>query len=508
MSETARTMAVMGVIALLLVSSIASPFGTQTASAAEGDELGEQAGEAACSASAPLQLLLSECNVEYGDVDGSTADQVHYDIYSDSVFMQDSRRQTITEKRSYLNQTHGIAMARAKQTLVKCMNNGTAKSVCQDKARQDVDEFYAEVQKSLYISQNRQMQHWKLMEQQRNQTDNLGMSVYPYETNENDWETGFRQVNLTLYNGENVTVTKGYYRYVGGDGGDTYYNYPYYYNGENLGNQGDSFGSQVNENTSLNVISPDAETSIALEGQNYADALTTVDRQRSRSMDNINSLADSIYNQYDPGDISYTDTAGPLEMMITSSSDYGSTGYYSYLLETAAEAGLAVPDAASMTVEHDFDGDGTLETKRGAIFAQDGTFSNNNTIQTGVTYDPANLPNAVNFVIADDGGKAEQVRLDKNFTVVSMENPKTDESINNTTLQSTDFQTTDTDNLNRQVTDLEQKLEDLEESYDAPSTGFSLGGSGITDGLQSFLQEFGILAVVFGAIAVLIIIKL
>jgi len=484
-------------VALLLVSMIGAPFMSAPVTAQEETEDGwkEQLAEGGCAAGGVLVTYFSECSVEYGDVDGSTPEQVWWDVYSDSVFMTDSRDQTITEKMSYVEQTQGIALAEAKIEIVRCMNNGNPQSVCEDQARNKVTETFATVQKSIYVSQNREMKHWQIMSQQINQTDNLSpTSVYPYESNEADWDTEFQQVEVQLYDGQTMNVTKGYFSYVSGDGGDTYYIHPYYYNGQNPWEQG-GFGVVVTgagtTTRSMNVIAPDGQTSIALDGGAYKEAITTLDSKHQSALSSVHPMADSIYSNYEPGEVSTQDVAGPLEIMVTSATENNPV---TYRVLSAASAGYAVSDdAKTVKVKADFDNDGTIgtdETKTGIIYADPGAFPNNK-ISAGTTYEPSDTNGSVIFTSTPEGASPEDFPVgDKQFTVVEIYTSD-GEQTNSMQLESNDFATTNTDDLNKQINDIEQQLEELENSYGEDSPTFG-GLSGASSAIQSFLQEFGV----------------
>lgn len=510
MKQEIQRIGVIALVCLVLAQSIVVPFATQNVaaqSAGEDDEpWSEELAEIGCKAEGILIPYVPKCNVEYGDVDGATADQVHWDVYSDAVFMADSRKQTIEEKMSYFEQSQGIALAEAKMELVRCMNEGKSQAICEDRARERVTEVFTTVQKSLYISQNRQMKHWQMMSQQINQTDNLKTSeTYPYESNTADWTTEFRQVEVTLYNGEKMTVTAGAYEYISGDGGDHIYAYPYYYNGKiDRGNQGDSFGSQVNTAADLNVISPDSKTTVALEGDQYKQALTTLDSKHQSALDAVHPMANSIYSNYDPGEVSVQETQGPLETILTSATN---DDPLTYRLKSAAVSGYAVSDGGeTVKVKADFNGDNTIsegETKTGVIYAQDGAFPNNKFATT--TYEKSDTNGSVTFLSNPDGSSPQSYEIgDQKFVVLEI---YTDSgTANSMELSTNDFSTTDTTSLNKQINEIEQKLEKLEQSYGSDSLLGGSGAGGLLNGLLSGLSLGVGILVVLGVL--LLVIKL
>ncbi|GAA0271907.1 hypothetical protein GCM10009000_104550 [Halobacterium noricense] len=483
---------------------MASPVQAQSESE---DGIWENSNEAICTAGGPLYILISECNVEYGDVDGATAQQVQYDIYADGVMMQDQRRQTVKEKLSYVEQTQGIALAEAKLTIVKCMNNGNAQATCEDKGRQEVTKVFSEVQKSIYVSQNRQIQHWKTMQQQIDQTDNLAIgSVY-----QTSFDTvKFATVKTQLYSGETVEVTVGsaVYNY---NYGDTFHVTPYYYNG-NI--DAPTSPNTVTGNSSVvNVKAPDdsGSTAIAVDGGTYETALTTLDDKYNAATTSVHKMANSIYSSYDPGEIQVQDIAGPLEMMVTSSTN---NDPLSYRLKSAQAAGYAVAgDGKTVKVKADFNGDGTIasdETKSGVIYSDKGVFPEN-TVKTGTTYvhssdsDSATvtITGSVTFISNPSDSAPQSYPLgNKKFTVVQVYDSEGNKT-SSMTLQANNFATTDTAHLNEQISDLMDKMEELEDKYEANSGGG--GGSGFSqDAIKNFLQNLGI-GVAGGAMIVVVL---
>lgn len=450
------------------------------------DGIFENLAEGGCTIAGPATIFVSKCTVEYGDVDGSTPEQVQYDAYSDGVFMKDTRDQRFVERLSYLNQTEGIAAAKAKQTLIQCMNNETVKSTCVDRAREDINNFYAATQKSVFVSQNRQIQKWRTVHNKINDTENVNLTEFynPISSQDNFEQANFENRTVTLYNGKQMNVTAACYveRTTIGNLNSAYKYQPQYYTGDI--NVTCSEASQDTGRKNITFTSPGNYTIESVEGHDYKQVLDTVDQNRQRSFDNLQVLADSIYSKYDPNEISYTDTAGPLELLIVQGSKSNSTGYYGYSVLQAANLGLAVPDnVSSMTVRSNFDSNASdQETRTGMVVAPRGTFPND-TIETNRTYSPNSLQYDVTLAITNDDGPSKDVLLTDNFTITSMRNPKTGESINQTKIESSEYQTTNTTKLNAQIDDLQQKLDTIENQTGTTNitveSGGLFGGTGL-----------------------------
>ncbi|QGA82084.1 Uncharacterized protein LC1Hm_1024 [Halomicrobium sp. LC1Hm] len=412
------------------------------------------------------------------------------------MFMQDHRRQTVKEKISYIEQTQGIALAHAKIEIVECMNNGNPQSECESQARQEVNIVFSTVQKSLYVNQNRQMQHWQMMDQELSQTDNLTFEdVYVYDRNSAvSPQTKFELRTVTLYDGEQMEVLTGSMAFEDG-GGLEQSVVPYYYTGdlappvENSDSDRDNF---------LNIVAPDGSTAIPLDGGSFKTALTTLDDKHSSANSAVGSMADSIYSNYEPGEVSTQDVAGPLEVMVTSAAN---NDPLTYRLLSAQSAGYAVNDSGkTVKVKADFNGDGTIdsEAKSGVIYSDAGAFPNS-TVKTGTTYvhtddgdsSTVKVSGSVTFVSNPSDASPEDYPLDGEFTVVQVYDDEGNEA-SSMTLTGNDFATTDTSNLNSQISEIINKMEALEDKYEANQSSGG-GGSGISqDDIKSFLNNLGI----------------
>jgi hypothetical protein len=430
--------------------------------------------------------------------------------------MQSSREQTVKEKISYIEQTQGIAMAEAKLTIIECMNAGKSQAVCSDKGRQAVTETFSTVQKSLFVSQNRQMQHWQMMDQQIGQTEGLTAdNVYPTTTSDADWSTTFSMRTVQLYDGEEMEVLAGFGHDLNSHN-DDYMVIPYYYNGEHQPNDFENYEMPYAYSTidTLNVHEPSysdstggTDTAIALSKTNYKNALTTLDQKHDGALTSVNEMATSIYANYDQGEISASEASGPLETILTQSTN---NDPLTYRVQSASMAGYAVnDDGKTVTIEHDFNDDGTMETKSGVIYTDDGAIPDN-TLISGKTYvfeddgdsTTPQVSGSVMFTSNPENGTPEEYNIDSKFTVLkaySSDGSETD----SITMKDNGFNTTDTSDLNGQISELINQMEAVEEAYESQNSTDSLGGiGGVADGMMQWFTEFstillGILALLF-----------
>jgi len=116
--------------------------------------------------------------------------------------------------------------------------------------------------------------------------------------------------------------------------------------------------------------------------------------------------------------------------------------------------------------------------------------STNESFVAGTTYDTANADSDVVF-IDTSGDDAKQVSMDGTFTIVEMYNPETGETVNETTLEDYNTQTTDASLTQEEV----QKILDWKKTYDSNwNPTVSIGGDGgFLSGLSSTLGVGGII---------------
>lgn len=487
-------------LAIVLVAQVA------VAPTLADDSIEDQLGEAACkvgsTAFGPWAWASPDCTVSYGGVDGATAEEVHYNIYGQAAFMDDSREQWTVEKESRIAQTRQLALAQAKWKVIEELNNGSSKAEAYSVANSEINEMFATMQKSMYVSQNRQIQQLKVIDQTVQGTEDLGTDENSDLYLEVQLSDGvdlssnqtlqFDNHTTSLWDGSTVNVTTaqlGYTidQYEGETTVDTY-ELAWYnggidtsasYSAENVRDEGRSKLS-VHHPDNPDRDAVDQEFEYATHYRDWKFALEDLSEQRDSALDEVDTLVDSIYANYEAGDVSVSDAQGPLERSLTAGSDYTETGSSAYLLQSAASMGMSVPDGASMAVETDHDNDGSAEVREGSIYAPSGTFDGS--LQVGETYDPADLSHNVTFVWApeDSDEPAEEYLLDEEFTVRNAWNPQNEsETYSTVDYSSNDFATTDTDDLNAQIANLTQQMDDLEDEHRQSSSLFGdLGGSG------------------------------
>jgi hypothetical protein len=133
---------------------------------------------------------------------------------------------------------------------------------------------------------------------------------------------------------------------------------------------------------------------------------------------------------------------------------------------------------------------GETVTLQGGLYTDWKPTSTNESFVAGTTYDTANADSDVVF-IDTSGDDAKQVSMDGTFTIVEMYNPETGETVNETTLEDYNTQTTDASLTQEEV----QKILDWKKTYDSNwNPTVSIGGDGgFLSGLSSTLGVGGII---------------
>ncbi|KTG08453.1 hypothetical protein AUR64_17370 [Haloprofundus marisrubri] len=435
---------------MVLTSAIAPALFAGTAAAEDGDNV--LVGD--CDRGAIFGIIpWCEVRYEYIDTTGRTAEQVHYDYYVQGEAMEDNwRRQTI-EATSHSNQSYGIGLAEAKYTIIKELNNGSSKAEAKRAAHDRVNEFYATQQKGLWSMQAANAKQAESIIHGINNSSGLGHGIlvnYPLSCHDCRSEYSFETTNVTLWDGEQINVTHietAYFDTSGGYvGGEQYHSFTYY------DGQFAPASESVGRYKTLEINTPynDTDTAIMLSGSDFKQSYEVLASNRQSTLNQIGPLADDIYANYDPGEISLAEVKSPAELVRTSITDYDETGDMAYPLLVAAERGYATNAQTNFDIQYTPAGTNTSQSLTGALATERGVFAND-TIETG-TYNTSDLNGNVWFYESTGTG-VERSRLNGTFTVTEMRDVSENETVNSTKLQSSDFATRDADHMQEQVTE-------------------------------------------------------
>jgi len=406
------------------------------------------------------------------EVESTQPSEIIFEIYTDSLLVNDRREQNLKESESGLNQTYGMAQAKAKINTIEAINNGTAEATAINQADEIIDRYYTQQQVSVLSSQERESITLNNTLNTIETTDGLSKSeVFESKCDPNDSpEFVMNEKNITLYNGSvrqytqvkspslneyNCTVIN---PVISGVEKKTYYE--------------------------VDVESSNGNYTALHEPSEYLNTLQLIQSRHNNAESAAQTMVRSLYDNYDKGEVSVPELTGPLEIAITGSTNYDKTGSYDYLTLSLAQAGIPTNHTAAFKVTWNDDGE-PQKTAWGQMFVGKGAY--NNSLEVNKTYEVGtefvtfvhNPVVSVNGTECSENGdkfsalcsneKAVEESLNGSFTIQKMRNVNTGESINSTTLQQTEFYTDG-------VQDVERQLENVRDYHNDVETCSTCGG--------------------------------
>ena len=371
------------------------------------------------------------------EVSATEPDEVQFDIYENWATISDKREQFVTEKKGFLDTSFGMVQAKAKLEIIEQRKNGSTQAEAQSAALEIVDDYYTRLQVSTLASQEREVVAHNETIETINTTDNLGY-LQVYEQNgalcggaSSESRFGFGQKNLTLYNGSQRTYSTLRYEEDDDTGGCVSYNMT-------------AFDGSYTRNDILDIESGTGIQTDSLEPVNYSQILGSVESDRDTVRNNVINMTSFYYNEYsdrEADNLSVSDELGPLETLITASTNYDTTGSYSYLALTQAQAGHASNSSYAFHVQWN------NRTAWGQLFVGSDAF--NGTLEVNKTYDGSD--ETVIFVHNTENGKATETDINSQFKILEMRDTSTSEEVNSTKVQVVDFYTDGVQDLNNQL---------------------------------------------------------
>ena len=424
------------------------------------------------------------------DIAGNSGDVVQDEIYKAALFVEDNKEQVLTEKKSRLNQTFGMAMSDAKLTVINSLNNGESVATAKANATDDVENYYSLLQQSIISYRNRNIM--KLNESigkiegtsgvtcsdvfKAQQTTGIhsGSSFSGVSCS----EINITEANGTLYNGTEVDNfnLKVHVEKEDMGGSSTSHKWVDFTEQKTYDTSGDSTDSSFIADTVLKASDSYGNTTKMFDGPAYIETTDQLYNRHTQAYDNVRQMTEGVFNNYQAGSINVSDALGPLEELQTASTSYADTGYYSYLATSFEQMGLAYNESYAFKLEWKNPDMSSSKTAVGQLFVPESSW--NTTFKKGETYDATSK--TAWFVHASDGGSAVSTELKGNFTILEMTDKETGEEVNQTTVQVTEFRTSDTSDLQEQLEELKERQDELLKQTNA--------GGGVVDGLNSFFN--------------------
>ena len=387
---------------------------------------------------------------EETELSDGTIEQIHNSIYSNAVFMDDYSENMKTETTSYANQSYGVSMAGAKLVGIESHNDGLERSEAHDEINQEVSDFYATYERSVWEDRNRQSLQIDRMAQRIDESDGLDYSDV-FDSVADVWT---EENTIELVNGTEMPIYEVHVTRIGSTNYDQVV-----------------WDDDLDTTRNLRVMSPNEEDEVVLNNEGFRDSWKAIETHRQRANDNVIGVVNEIYDNYDSGEIDVSDVMSPVELLQTGATNYEDTGHYSYKCLSLEFMGLSGDKSNTFEVTYQNSDMDEEKTRFGCLFkGSDGE------LETGVEYDATE--DTYVFIQDNEDGSASRIDLDDTFTIESMIDGETGEEINETTTQTTDFMTESTEDLAEQVEELNELQDDITEILD------------VIGGVQSWFDSF------------------
>jgi len=265
-----------------------------------------------------------------------------------------------------------------------------------------------------------------------------------------------------------------------------------------------------------------SDTYMAYNG--YAYGVLQLEYHEAMTRVNSNG-ADFVSNAYpavESGEIDPADLWDPLTLAQEASTDYNSTGYYSFSSASLSAIGLAgdqnvshVVETQYTTSEYNGSENATLETAtynatiEGTLFLSG---ADSLTLDTGTTYYPSNLSGTPYMTVAsatDSTGESindtgAQIQLQNSFTILNATNTQTGDPVQTTSAEDKNYTTTNITEFKQTIDRLQNERQMLEEERS------SWGGGDSTptpENKQSSLDPAALLLITAGAAVIALLLK-
>lgn len=399
----------------------------------------------------------------------------HADHYQQGKSLEASNEAFLTSYQNFGTDTRSIAWSKAKLTIVNGLNANNSSSTVKTEANQIVRDYYSRQQIELLKEYGRTMDQAK----------------YANQANESYVSTGGRDVagfgtaNIEVLNGSSVNITL----HVSSGGGAV----------APVPSGQTSRITHVNGSTWSDVDPQDGTTQdvlyytappesggskvMPIDPTTWAQQYSDIESQSDQIESNVGTYVDSVYSEYQAGELNTSDVADPQTLAGQAATDYNDSGYYSYAAVSLASLGYSGSLNTSMHVTT------ANASYNGTLFY---TADDVTRFDVGETYDPANL-SGVTYMAAQDGTNGTVVELSEPFTIESATDPKSGDSLQNVTVERYTYDSTNASALGEELDRLSDLREQYEETQSGGGSGFDLGGK--TGAIGALLVVIALLAI-------------
>jgi hypothetical protein len=516
------------VVGLVAQSAVAPAMAAPDDDGAFGDECGRSLGELTVDVLTGKLDKSSKCEAME-----LVANTTWADTYASGLAQSDLGQAGRTPISNHLEDSKTYARTIVKTEAVRAFNNDTlTKAEIKDRVNQSVEDYYATMQKNLERTYRANVnQAWYAYKAREQAGLNEGVLAvqHHYDTpiedstqsdtlrnwfNSSDGTYTYKKttVNVTLVNGETIETTS--VKALVND--YTMYTSP--------ANQSIP-DPDLNPGTlAMYAGDPDANWANPVDAYNYntTNSIEIYDGYDYRTLwADINSTADgvkangdqyvdSLFTTYNRSEgVNVTEVLSPNDLASQWNTEYESTGQYGWMAAQLGLTDLQGNVSSSFEIEYTprsnhtptslgLGGNettyaftsGTTANLSGTLMTDWAPTSTNGAFVQGSTYDTADATAPVLFIEQVNSTESRVVELDGTFTVTSMTNVQTGDSVNETTLDEQTQQTWNVSSTEDELNGLLDYRQDSIDSYQTSSTGgvTTTAPSGLLDDLRNWFD--------------------
>jgi len=478
-------------VALALLIVLAAVAGPMTGSAAADPTISTN-----CGFDDAVRGIYSTVDpeVDCGIYDDSAETATAQDAYANSLALADSRDAYITTRHNLANDLRGVLWMKGKAAAIRALNNGSTEAEMQAAFNESVYDHASQMVRNDIRRQTAAANQLKYLSAMTGGTNTtVGANVNAYASLYTVW--------YRLPNGE----------YIRGqlpmdDGGqlDSIAFGTTYSESQNdrwdpgeiaRWNRSWEHGSisatankiQVGNATSSAPYNRDNQHTVpAMNSTQSADAAGQVIDQANQVTQNGQVWVSEAYAAYEAGNVTAAELWDPVTLAQEASTDYDSTGYYSFANSELSAIGLT----GDVNTSHIVDTQVTISSYNGGPNGTNASYETTTynatlegtlfisgpdsmSLETGQTYDPATLSGTVYMTIAEStdrdtgdpiNGTGSRIELTEPFTIRDATNVNTGESVNVTNAEDKDYSTANASRLQEQIDRLIAERRALEDA--------------------------------------------
>ena len=375
------------------------------------------------------------------------------DIRANAVTLEDNRDNVLSSAELSNDALFGDAMAEGRAQAVQELNNESTESEAKDAVQATIEDYYSDVERVIVNAYNNEVFR---IEQDDANADNIGIKFGSV------FETDF----------EDVAIVSDSYTLPNGEELETY---------EVVKDNGDKVMT-LDDGSGVGLVTESSEEhngAVYADGNAHYNLIQDVRDTRSNAITNVNEIVENIYENNEAGDLDVSEELSALELVNALSTDYSETGSYDFAAALLARTGQPTDLDSAFKIDYQ------SEELEGALFASDAVVSES--VEVGQTYNGAD-GNAV--FVAQQETEAELIELEEEFTVTSITSLDDGSELDNTTLQESDV-------YNQEVTDIQNELNELQDSFEEATSGFTGGFFGSSGNLYLVLAIVALAAGAF-----------